>query len=346
MKRIPIHAAWLLGLCPAVLSAQVGDTTPGPPRSIPYILPAVDVRVSRSAVPPERLPYVIQSLIPSTVSLTDATAVDAALGGVAGVQVANRFNDAVGERLTVRGMGARAQFGIRGVRVSVDGIPATMPDGQTTLTHLDVSAITGVDVLRGPASALWGNAAGGVVALRTTPLLTDNASVHATAGSHGMNRLSAGIALTPGDASAVNVRATRQEYGGYRAHASSLKQLASASARWAMGGSSFWLAAHAVDYDALNPGSLSLAQLDSSRTQANPNNRRQHTGETGWHAQAGGGWQRPFGDATFSLSGYALARDLENPIPPTIIDLSRSAGGLRATVNAPLIGRLFATAGV
>ncbi|HEX6693791.1 MAG TPA: TonB-dependent receptor plug domain-containing protein, partial [Longimicrobiales bacterium] len=249
-------AAVLLALLPALASAQVRDTTPHPPRTIPYTLPALDVRASRSAVPPERLPYAVQSLIPSTVSLTDATAVDAALGGIAGVQVANRFNDAVGERLTLRGMGARAQFGIRGVRVSVDGIPATMPDGQTTLTHLDVAAITAVDVLRGPASALWGNAAGGVVTLRTTPLLTDNASVHATAGSHGMNRVSAGIALTPGDASAVNVRATRQEYGGFRTHASSLKQLASAAARWAMGSNSFWVAAHAVDYDALNPGSL------------------------------------------------------------------------------------------
>jgi outer membrane receptor protein involved in Fe transport len=57
------------------------------------------------------------------------------------------------------------------VRITVDGIQATMPDGQSTLNHLDAAAVTSAEVLRGPAGALWGNAAGGVITLRTTPLV-------------------------------------------------------------------------------------------------------------------------------------------------------------------------------
>jgi iron complex outermembrane receptor protein len=63
---------------------------------------------------------------------------DEALRGLAGVQVQNRFNYAVGERVTIRGFGSRAQFGVRGINITVDGIPATLADGQSTLDHIDI----------------------------------------------------------------------------------------------------------------------------------------------------------------------------------------------------------------
>src|SRR5918993_865169 len=88
---------------------------------------------------------------------------------VPGVQVDNRYNYALGERISVRGFGARAQFGVRGVRVLIDGIPATMPDGQTTLNHVDVASLGRAEVVRGPASAIYGNASGGVLQLETEP---------------------------------------------------------------------------------------------------------------------------------------------------------------------------------
>ena len=56
-----------------------------------------------------------------------------ALQGLPGVQVQNRYNYAVGERISIRGFGARAGFGVRGIKIIVDGIPATMADGQSTL---------------------------------------------------------------------------------------------------------------------------------------------------------------------------------------------------------------------
>ena len=86
-----------------------------------------------------------------------------ALQGMPGVQVQNRFNPAVGERIAIRGFGGRAQFGLRGIRLIVDGIPATLPDGQGSIDHLDIESLARVEAIRGPASALYGNASGGVL---------------------------------------------------------------------------------------------------------------------------------------------------------------------------------------
>ena len=90
-----------------------------------------------------------------------------ALQGLPGVQVQNRYNYTVGERISIRGAGARAQFGVRGLKVLVDGIPATMADGQSTLDHLDLGSLGRAEVLRGPASAIYGNGGGGVLSFET-----------------------------------------------------------------------------------------------------------------------------------------------------------------------------------
>ena len=88
---------------------------------------------------------------------------DEALQGIPGLQVSNRYNYTVGERISIRGFGARSQFGARGIKILVDGIPATMADGQSTLDHLDIGALGRAEVLRGPAAAMYGNAGGGVL---------------------------------------------------------------------------------------------------------------------------------------------------------------------------------------
>jgi iron complex outermembrane receptor protein len=69
--------------------------------------------------------------------------------------------------LIVRGAGARAQFGVRGVMIIADGIPLTLPDGQSALSNLNLLAAGRAEVVRGPASSLYGNAAGGVISFRT-----------------------------------------------------------------------------------------------------------------------------------------------------------------------------------
>ena len=77
----------------------------------------------------------------------------------------NRFNFAQDLRVSIRGFGARAQFGIRGIKVLVDGIPETLPDGQGSVDSIDLGATSQIEVIRGPSSSLYGNASGGVISV-------------------------------------------------------------------------------------------------------------------------------------------------------------------------------------
>src|SRR5207237_577170 len=90
-----------------------------------------------------------------------------ALARVPGITVLNRQNYAQDLQLSIRGFGARSTFGIRGVRLIVDGIPATMPDGQGQASNVSLPSATRIEVLRGPLALLYGNAAGGVVQVFT-----------------------------------------------------------------------------------------------------------------------------------------------------------------------------------
>ena len=90
---------------------------------------------------------------------------DESLSRVPGLFMQNRYNFAQDLRLSIRGFGARGQFGIRGVKVLVDGIPETLPDGLGSVDSIDLGATSQIEVIRGPSSALYGNASGGVISL-------------------------------------------------------------------------------------------------------------------------------------------------------------------------------------
>ena len=89
------------------------------------------------------------------------------LGGIPGLVARDRQNYAQDEQISIRGFGARSTFGVRGVRLYVDGIPATMPDGQGQVSNFDLGSADRIEVLRGPFSALYGNSSGGVIQIFT-----------------------------------------------------------------------------------------------------------------------------------------------------------------------------------
>ena len=96
---------------------------------------------------------------------TQQLGMDEALAGVPGLYIQNRYNFSGDLRVAMRGFGARSSFGIRGIRVYVDGIPETLPDGQSGVDSIDLGSAQSIEVLRGPASSLYGNASGGVIAV-------------------------------------------------------------------------------------------------------------------------------------------------------------------------------------
>ena len=96
---------------------------------------------------------------------TQQLGLDEALAAVPGLYMQNRFNFAQDLRISLRGFGARSSFGIRGIKVLVDGIPETLPDGQAGVDSIDIGSAQSIEVLRGPASSLYGNASGGVISI-------------------------------------------------------------------------------------------------------------------------------------------------------------------------------------
>ena len=271
---------------------------------------------------------------------------DDALRAVPGVQIQNRFNFAVGERLSIRGFGPRAQFGIRGVRAMVDGIPATLPDGQSTLDHLDLSSLGRVEILRGPNATLYGNAAGGVLHFRTLDPSTQRQGVRlgTTVGSHGLLDVHGSTTGALGGAS-YRVGFNHLEYDGFRrnpvaddgsTYGAATRTVLNSVASIPVGRGTLRLVANGVDLDAANPGSLPESALGDEARPAWGFNVASRTGKTVQQGQLGATWTRGDGPRMTEVSAWGIRRDFENPIPGTIIGVDRNAGGARAILRRPV----------
>src|SRR5712672_3240443 len=146
------------------LAAQQPDTAK------PYTLPPTTVSVTRSELPLTKVPLSIHTLDRADISRARPTwGLDEALANVPGVFVANRYNFSQDQRISIRGFGARSAFAVRGIKILVDGIPQTLPDGQGQLTNLELGEVDHIEVLSGSSSALFGNASGGVISIWTSP---------------------------------------------------------------------------------------------------------------------------------------------------------------------------------
>src|SRR5918999_4919668 len=160
-ERVTAVLALLLASAAAALplgAQQTGD---------PPVLPPIEVRVTReTGRSPLELPFAISASHPDSARPGQRhLSLDETLLLLPGVTVASRHNPSQDPRISIRGFGARSAFGVRGIRVLRDGIPLTLPDGQTPVDYLDLESVGRVEVLRGSASSLYGNAGGGVVHL-------------------------------------------------------------------------------------------------------------------------------------------------------------------------------------
>lgn len=164
---------WIVigGLClPAVLApCAAGAQSPAPASaSRPRSLPTIVVTATRIPEPAFDVPASITAVQVGNPD-DDTPGVNASeyLRAVPGVLARDRQNYAQDEQISIRGFGSRATFGVRGVRLYTDGIPATMPDGQGQVSNFDFGGADRIEVLRGPFSALYGNSSGGVIQIFT-----------------------------------------------------------------------------------------------------------------------------------------------------------------------------------
>lgn len=141
------------------------------------------------------------------------------LRGLTGVQADSRSNYAQDTRITLRGFGARSAFGVRGLELQVDGIPLTTPDGQGQFSGALLDGVSQVQALTGPVAALYGNAAGGVISLKSAAPTQNHVSIGSSADEEGLSRQTALGEYRSGDIGA-RLQATQLDADGNRPHAS------------------------------------------------------------------------------------------------------------------------------
>ena len=159
-----------IGVAFAVISlAPLGNRANGQDTTVAKLKPVV-VEVGRGAHrSPLDLPFAVTVQTPDSMRPGQRhLSLDETLWLIPGLSVSNRNNPSQDPRISIRGFGARSAFGVRGIRVLRDGIPLTLPDGQTPVDYLDLESVGRVEVMRGSASSLYGNAGGGVVDIRTS----------------------------------------------------------------------------------------------------------------------------------------------------------------------------------
>lgn len=182
-------------------------------------LPSVLVTATRVEAPPFELPASIDRIDAATIRERRMQVhISESLAGVPGLMARDRQNHAQDVQISIRGFGARASFGIRGVRLYVDGIPATMPDGQGQISNVDLGSTESIEILRGPFSALYGNAAGGVIQIFTeTGRGAPTLEAGVAGGSDGVLRRSTKLTGASG-AFAYVASLSRFVADGYREH--------------------------------------------------------------------------------------------------------------------------------
>lgn len=303
-------------------------------------LAPIVVSVLRSPVRLDRMPFSTSVIAgPDLTRGNTGLFIEEALHGLVGVRVQNRYNPSVGERISIRGFGARSQFGVRGIKILVDGIPATLPDGQSTLDHLDIGSLGRVEALRGPAASLYGNGAGGVILFESAAPYGGVYRQETTVvtGSDGALRLQATGSGTAGGVS-FRASAARSRFDGFRTnetgsgedpYSQATRTTLNAGFKAEAAGGLLALQFNGLELDALNAGSLPGELFDQGSNQAWGFNVRRRTAKDVRQGQAGISWQGVVGGMEGTFSAYGVRRELDNPIPTSVIDLNRSGGGLR-----------------
>ncbi len=281
MRRFAIPFAALAIAAPLLAQEPVGPDTTYRDTTGATRLPELEVTVTRTAEPQTRVPFAVGVLDQRDLQRGQQTVgIDEALNNLPGVVVANRYNYSLDQRISIRGFGSRSNFGVRGLKILLDGIPQTLPDGQSQLTNVDFADLERAEVLRGASSSLYGNASGGVISLQT---------MRADPGPFGQRiRVQGGSGERENDdfykwqswtsARSGNASGTLSisqfKADGFRQHSAGEFRLLNAGLDYAFGGSTLGTVrlSLADSPEAQNPGALTQAEYLANRDSAAANN--------------------------------------------------------------------------
>lgn len=347
------------------LLGQAGWAQPAP-EALPEAGPMepLVITATRSPLPAFEVPASVSVVDGQTLRETHAGVnLSEGLSGVPGLAARDRQNYAQDEQVQIRGFGARASFGLRGIRIYVDGIPATLPDGQGWVSNIDLASVGRVEVLRGPYSALYGNSAGGVIEVFTRsgsgPATVTPAF---TAGSNGQVRESLTISGASGSVG-YDADITHFQTDGYRAHSAATRNFGNLRLDIPLDAAShLMLVVNSVaSPTAQDPLGLTRAQFAAKPRGVDPAALKFNTRKTFDQTQAGAAYDRHLdADDDLAVRIYQGDRNAQqyqaitvgaqtSTSPGGVIDLARSYGGgdLRWTRRMTLAGApLTGTAGL
>jgi len=230
---------------------------------------------------------------------------------IPGITAQNRTQMAQDPQISSRGFGARSAFGVRGVRVYVDGIPLTMPDGQGQPGNVDLDVVRSIEVMRGPFSALYGNSSGGVVQLftETAPRIPE-VSAGVLFGSYDTQRQNVRAAGTS-EGIEYLVNFSNYESDGYRDHSANQKEQGTAKFTINFGSDTkLTTLVNWFDQDAQDPLGLTKDQVKEDRRQAIDAALNANTRVSRSNTQAGFNLEHRLNDNnTLTLISYVGNRD-------------------------------------
>jgi iron complex outermembrane receptor protein len=255
------------------------------------------------------------------------------LAAIPGVFTLNSSNYAQDLRISIRGFGARAGFGIRGIKLVVDGIPETTPDGQGQLDNLPLSLIREISVIRGPSALRYGNASGGVIAINTLSSGGEGLnSVSVLTGGFGQRQLS----VTSGfgdDKTTYILHFTSQKIKGFRAHSSVENNIFNFRSSHELSNKTKLnlQLSHVSSPIAQDPGGLNLEDFQSDPFSARGLNVTYNARERLTHSKVGASVVSEI-SAKMVLSAYGFysGRDFDAFLPfenGGVVDLNRTYGG-------------------
>ncbi|MGK2961201.1 MAG: TonB-dependent receptor plug domain-containing protein, partial [Gemmatimonadaceae bacterium] len=265
---------------------------------------------------------------------------DEALALVPGLSTTSRNNPSQDPRLSIRGFGARSAFGVRGIRVLRDGLPLTLPDGQTPLDYLSLESVGRVEVMRGSASALYGNSSGGIVDIKTrepasAPL--DGELRHWTDGdtySRSALALSGSAGRAGWVADAAHVRGD-----GSRDHSRQRSTSGFARATYTSAGTQYGLTVMALDNPlSENPGALTFDEMRANPRAADPASVRRNARKSVTQVQVGASAEHAVADGEVTLSAFGGARSLDNPLTFAVVEIGRHSWGASTAIRRRMGG--------